>query len=109
MRLKQKLGSTYHLDAMQEHFLKNIHADSSSVSGFIPTIAIALTLGKGSYTNSKFKIQNSKLRIQTGQGFRAAYLSHSFFKLVLQGNSEVKQTLLPEKPKILPHPNPHAT
>ncbi|WP_292780841.1 hypothetical protein [Nostoc sp. NMS9] len=39
--------------------------DSSSVSGFIPTIAIALMLSKGSYSRiqeSEFRSQNSGVK-----------------------------------------------
>ncbi|MEH2222444.1 hypothetical protein [Nostoc sp.] len=45
--------------------MKNIPVDSLSVSGFIPTIAIAPTLGKRKLQhNSEFRIQNSEVRIQ---------------------------------------------
>ncbi|MEH2357498.1 MAG: hypothetical protein V7K28_30635 [Nostoc sp.] len=43
--------------------MKNIPVDSLSVSGFIPTIAIALTLGKESYS----RIQNLEFRIQKSE------------------------------------------
>ncbi|WP_334984931.1 hypothetical protein [Nostoc sp.] len=50
--------------------MKNIPVDSSSVSGFIPTIAIALMLSKGSYSRiqeSEFRSQNSGVRIQKSE------------------------------------------